>query len=60
MVKIAKAVSEKKTFKNYTFLYIFNPGASTDNSQGTKFEYNKCFTTLITYCKFQPLVFNTF
>ena len=38
MVKIAKAVSEKKIFKNYTISYMFNPGASTDNSQGTKFE----------------------
>ena len=33
---------------------------SADNPQGTKFWLElKCFTTLITHFKFQPLVFNT-
>ena len=36
--KIAQAVSEMKTFKNYTiFIYVYSPEAKTDNPQGTKF-----------------------
>ena len=35
--KIAQAVSEMKTFKNYTiFIHVYSPEARTDNPQGTK------------------------
>ena len=37
LVKIAQAVSEKKTFKNYTILYMYIQGARADNPQETKF-----------------------
>ena len=36
--KIAQAVSEMKTFKNYTiFIHVYSPEASSDKPQGTKF-----------------------
>ena len=36
--KIAQAVSEMKTFKNYTiFIHVYSQEARTDNPQGTKF-----------------------
>ena len=37
LLKIPQAVSEKTTFKNYTILYMYIPGARADNPQGTKF-----------------------
>ena len=52
----------KKTFKKlHNSIHVYSPGARADNPQGTKVWLKlKCFTTLITHCKFQPLVFNTF
>ena len=38
LVKGAQAISEKKTFKNNTILYMYyRRGARADNPQGTKF-----------------------
>ena len=38
LVKIAQAVSEKKTFKDYMiFVHVCSPGTTADNPQGTKF-----------------------
>ena len=41
MAKIAQTLSEKKTFKNYTILYMYianEPGQI--NRRGQKFDYN--------------------
>ena len=43
LVKIAQAVSEKKTFKNYTILYILVYTAQVQgqiNPRGQNFDYN--------------------
>ena len=45
----------------HNFMHIYSPVARTDNPQGTNFWLLlKYFTTLITHCKFQLLVFNSF
>ena len=56
-----QAVSEKKTFKEYTILYMYmaqGQGQITPEEQNFNC-YKKKYMTLITYCKFQPLVFIT-
>ena len=41
LVKIAKAVSEKKTFKNYTILYMYTTQEQGQiTSRGQHFDYN--------------------
>ena len=54
-MKIAQAVSEKKTFKNYTILYMYiAQGQGQIAPKDKLLILLKCFTTLITHCKFQP------
>ena len=51
MGKTAQAVSEKKTFKNYTILYMYiAQGQGQIVPRGQKF----ASAPLYTHCKFQP------
>ena len=60
LVKIAQAVSEKKTFKNYTFLYMYiTQGQGQVTSRGQNLIIAKMFTTLFTHWNFHTLVCNT-
>ena len=38
LMKIGRAVSEKKTFTDYQILYIYNPGARASKPGGQNFD----------------------
>ena len=57
LMKTAKAISEKKVFKNNTILYMYITKAQGPQEQ--ILSITKSFNTLIIHCKFQPLVFST-
>ena len=60
--KLLKQRSREEDIKKlHNFVHVYSLMARANNSQGTKIWLQlKCFTTLITNCKFQPLVLNTF
>ena len=59
LMKVIQEVWEKKTLKDFTFLYMF-----IAQGQGQIIHeiwwYLNSFTSLIMHCKFQPLVLNTY
>ena len=58
LVKIGRAVSEMKTFKDYTILNTYTAKGQGRITSGYKsLIVTKMFTTLIMLCKFQSLVF---
>ena len=60
LVEIGQAVLEKKNFKNYEILYMYIAQGQGQKTLGDKILIVQGFATLIIYCKFQPLFFNTF
>ena len=60
LVKIAHAISDKKTFKNNTILdFYIAQGQGQITLRRQNFNCKKSFITLIIHCKFLPLAFNT-
>ena len=64
LVKIDTMLSEKKTVKEYTILYMYVAQGqwwiTPEDKILTRLLLLKGFTSLLIRCKFQPLVFNTF
>ena len=56
LVKTGPAVLEKKVFKNCKILYMYTTQEQGQITPGDEI----LIVTLVTHCKFQPLVFNTF
>ena len=56
LVKIGRAVSEKKTIKDYTILYMYiGQGQGQITPVGQKWLQQKSLASLIIHCKFIPL-----